>query len=123
MQSISHILMLQERVAAGRLALLGSSADLLARRLRVLPALCPGLAGRVARDRGAQVYRYRRVSTVSQRQQTKWVVFGASTAMLAVVVVALPIVLFPALVQSSWIYHMCYCRPLPATATQHPDDD
>jgi hypothetical protein len=25
---------------------------------------------------GAQVYRYRRVSTVAQRQQTKWVVFG-----------------------------------------------
>ena len=35
----------------------------------------------------AQVYRYRRVSSPGQRQQTKWVVFGL-TAMLAVIVLA-----------------------------------
>jgi hypothetical protein len=29
----------------------------------------------------AQVYRYRRVSTLAQRQQTKWVVFGFSVAL------------------------------------------
>jgi hypothetical protein len=31
---------------------------------------------------GAQVYRYRRVSTPTQQQQTKWVVFGFAAAML-----------------------------------------
>ncbi len=55
---------------------------------------------------GAQTYRYHRVSTVLQRQQTKWVVLGASAAMVAVVVVALPMVLFPSLVQPNWLYHM-----------------
>jgi hypothetical protein len=30
----------------------------------------------------AQVYRYRRVSTFVERQQTKWIVFGATTALL-----------------------------------------
>jgi hypothetical protein len=30
----------------------------------------------------AQVYRYRRVSTQAQRQQTKWVIFGFATAMV-----------------------------------------
>jgi hypothetical protein len=30
----------------------------------------------------AQVYRYRRVSSHSQRQQTKWVVFGVATALV-----------------------------------------
>jgi hypothetical protein len=31
---------------------------------------------------GAQIYRYRRVSTPRQRQQTRWVVFGIATAMV-----------------------------------------
>src|SRR5260370_28990731 len=34
----------------------------------------------------AQVYRYRRVSTPRERQQTKWVVFGLALAMLLLVV-------------------------------------
>ncbi len=34
----------------------------------------------------AQVYRYRRVSTPRERQQTKWVVFGLALAMLVLVV-------------------------------------
>jgi hypothetical protein len=38
----------------------------------------------------AQVYRYRRVSTPRERQQTKWVVFGLALAML-VLVVTIPI--------------------------------
>jgi signal transduction histidine kinase len=39
---------------------------------------------------GAQVYRYRRVSTLLQRQQTKWVVFGfgASLVLLLVMILA-----------------------------------
>jgi hypothetical protein len=35
---------------------------------------------------GAQVYRYRRVSTPRERQQTRWVVFGLATAMIGFVV-------------------------------------
>ncbi len=35
---------------------------------------------------GAQVYRYRRVSSVTERQQTKWVVFGLAAAMAAIIV-------------------------------------
>lgn len=31
---------------------------------------------------GAQIYRYRRISTPTQQQQTKWVVFGFAAAML-----------------------------------------
>lgn len=43
---------------------------------------------------GAQVYRYRRVSTVVQRQQTKWVVFGFALLMAgALLLAALPLLL------------------------------
>jgi hypothetical protein len=38
---------------------------------------------------GAQVYRYRRASTASQRQQTKWVVFGLAAAIAVIVVTRL----------------------------------
>jgi len=37
----------------------------------------------------AQVYRYRRVSTSAQRQQTKWVVFGFATALVGFTAVIL----------------------------------
>ena len=35
---------------------------------------------------GAQVYRYRRVSSLTERQQTKWVVFGLAAAMAGIIV-------------------------------------
>jgi hypothetical protein len=35
---------------------------------------------------GAQVYRYRRVSTLTERQQTKWVVFGVAASMAVIIV-------------------------------------
>jgi len=54
----------------------------------------------------AQIYRNRRISTGIQRQQTKWVVLGASAAMVAVVVVSLPEALLPSLVQLSWPYRL-----------------
>jgi hypothetical protein len=53
-----------------------------------------------------QVYRYRSVSTVEERQQTKWVVWGASIAMAGVVGLSLPEVLVPALVGQSWLYRL-----------------
>ena len=44
----------------------------------------------------AQVYRYRRVSTVEERQQTKWVVFGATVALLGLLLLAfIPLALHP----------------------------
>jgi hypothetical protein len=45
----------------------------------------------------AQVYRYRRVSGPVERQQTKWVVFGATACVALIVGFLLPYVLFPAL--------------------------
>jgi hypothetical protein len=40
------------------------------------------LFGFIAVSLGAQVFRYRRISTPAQRQQTKWVVFGVSVGVL-----------------------------------------
>lgn len=54
----------------------------------------------------AQFYRYRHISTSVQRQQTKWIVWGASVAMVGVVAVSLPEVLLPSLVQLSWLYRL-----------------
>lgn len=44
---------------------------------------------------GAQIYRYRRVSNTVQQQQTKWVVFGVSIGLGAVLVLELIISFFP----------------------------
>jgi len=44
----------------------------------------------------AQIYRYRQVSTPQERQQTKWVVFGASIALLGLLLLAfLPLAVLP----------------------------
>lgn len=43
----------------------------------------------------AQMYRYRYVSTLVQRQQTKWVVFGLSVDIVVTIVVIFPALLFP----------------------------
>ena len=45
----------------------------------------------------AQVYRYRRISTPEQRQQTKWVVFGFAAALVGFTAVVLLATLSPAL--------------------------
>jgi len=52
---------------------------------------------------GAQVYRYRRVSTSRERQQTKWVVFGFSTGILGFVLILVLVNFFlsPVLYHSS----------------------
>jgi len=57
--------------------------------VRVQPA--PGAAqtisvGLLLLGAGAQVYRYRRVSGLTERQQTKWVVFGLTAAMAGIIV-------------------------------------
>jgi hypothetical protein len=45
----------------------------------------------------AQVYRYRKVSTAVERQQTKWVVLGFILTVVVFMAVLLPLVLFPSL--------------------------
>jgi signal transduction histidine kinase len=49
----------------------------------------------------AQLYRYRHVSTTSQRQQTKWVVFGMLVGGLLDLATLLSLLVFPTLMQSS----------------------
>ncbi|MDQ4127061.1 MAG: hypothetical protein M3151_03775 [Actinomycetota bacterium] len=49
----------------------------------------------------AQVYRYRRVSTQAQRQQTKWVIFGFATAMVGFSAILVLYSLVPAIAQST----------------------
>lgn len=69
----------------------------------VLAFLFPGLAflsaffqlGGVIIIIIAQVYRYRRVSTAVQRQQTKWVVYGLTVTIVCDLIVALTVFLFP----------------------------
>ncbi len=43
----------------------------------------------------AQIYRYRRVSSRSQRQQTKWVIFGLCTIIVVFIMYSVPFVLYP----------------------------
>jgi len=51
---------------------------------------------------GAQVYRYRRVSTPQQRRQTKWVVFGTTLAISSLFVLLAPLLFFaPRLFETS----------------------
>jgi hypothetical protein len=45
----------------------------------------------------AQLYRYRRVSSWQERQQTKWVVFGIVVALLGIYAQELPLSLYPTL--------------------------
>ena len=47
----------------------------------------------------AQIYRYVRVSSPVQRQQTRWIVYGVAAALLGLVVFRLPALLLPVLRQ------------------------
>lgn len=53
---------------------------------------------------GAQVYRYRRVSTPTQRQQTRWVVYGISMMLALAIVFILPMIFSPAYTQSTFFF-------------------
>lgn len=57
------------------------------------------LAGMLGIGVAAQVYRYRRVSTSLQRQQTKWIVFGLVLTLVALSAVQVPFLLFSSLRQ------------------------
>jgi uncharacterized membrane protein len=55
----------------------------------------------IATGAGVQIYRYRRVSTSVEREQTKWVVFGIALAATIIGVFALILVLLPPSLQQS----------------------
>ncbi|MBF8285743.1 MAG: hypothetical protein HW378_4658 [Anaerolineales bacterium] len=85
-----------------RLLVMGWIAFGLFKRLLPLPPL-PGdpiFLGLLAIGALAQIYRYRRVSTAAQRQQTKWVVFGFVLTFVVSSGVQLPFMIFPWLRQS-----------------------
>jgi signal transduction histidine kinase len=53
---------------------------------------------------GAQVYRYRRISTANQRRQTKWVVYGISMMLVLAIAFSLPMIFSPAYNQSTFVF-------------------
>ncbi len=55
-----------------------------------------------------QLYRYRRVSSPLQRQQTKWVVFGLAVPTTVGVIVTVPTLIFPVLSSPSSLYPLAY---------------
>ncbi len=55
-----------------------------------------------------QLFRYRRVSSPLQRQQTKWVVFGFAVPITVFVGATLPALLFPVLASSGSLYPPAY---------------
>jgi hypothetical protein len=54
----------------------------------------------------AQIYRYWRVSTPTERQQTKWVVLGGSITAVMVIGLGVPKLIFPLLGQTSSFYEL-----------------
>jgi hypothetical protein len=54
----------------------------------------------------AQIYRYRRVSTPEQRQQTKWVVFGFTVALVGFMTILLLAAFVPTLRNTSPVGYM-----------------
>jgi hypothetical protein len=54
----------------------------------------------------AQIYRYRYVSSPTERQQTKWVVLGGSISSIMVIVLAVPNLIFPLLGQTGSFYRL-----------------
>ncbi len=52
----------------------------------------------------AQIYRYRRVSTPLQRQQTKWVIFALALVILGQIASLLPVAFNPSLAQPTSLY-------------------
>jgi len=55
-----------------------------------------------------QLYRYRRVSSPLERQQTKWVVFGFAVAITIYVSVNVPYLIFPVLAEPGSLYPLAY---------------
>jgi hypothetical protein len=52
---------------------------------------------------GGQVYRYQRISTALERQQTKWVLFGLACVIVVVVIEVAAFALFPGTFDPAWL--------------------
>src|SRR5258707_5256731 len=61
-----------------------------------------------------QIYRYRRISTPVQRQQTKWVLFSLICCVLVLVLQALAVALFPALNSPDSLYPLVSVSLIPS---------
>ncbi len=70
------------------------------------PSLLSGLvfSGFVSTGLFAQVYRYWRVSNPLQRQQTKWVVFGVTAALVGILALSWTLTITPSLLQNVLIW-------------------
>ncbi len=55
-----------------------------------------------------QLYRYRRVSSSLQRQQTKWVVFGMAIPISVLVLMSVPYLIFPVATSPGSLYPLAY---------------
>jgi len=68
-----------------------------------------------------QLYRYRRVSSPLQRQQTKWVVLGIAASITVVVGGSVPFLIFPALAEPGSLYQETTpsCRMVPRSSLLH----
>ncbi len=64
--------------------------------------------GEIATLAFIQLYRYRRVSTPTQRQQTKWVVFGLAVPIAVAVSMSVPYLLFPVFAEPNSLYPLLY---------------
>src|SRR5919112_1487421 len=60
----------------------------------------------------AQIYRYRRVSSMVQRQQTKWVVFGVVAAWFVAIGLLFPFFFYPSLGQPGSLYKLISTMPI-----------
>jgi hypothetical protein len=54
----------------------------------------------------AQIYRYRSVSDVVQRQQTKWVVFGMTVAAIGIIIYAVQTLFLPGRIQAGALFDL-----------------
>jgi signal transduction histidine kinase len=70
-------------------------------------------AGEVATLALVQVYRYRRVSSPLERQQTKWVVFGFAVPITIYVSVIVPALIFPVLAGPGSLYPLAFTAFFP----------
>ncbi len=68
------------------------------------PLIFVGIVGTDAPGMFAQLYRYRYVSTPTQRQQTKWIVLGVIVGVLVLVGVYLPPLLFSSLNRAGFYF-------------------
>lgn len=57
---------------------------------------------------GGQIYRYRRVSSPAERQQTRWIVFGLVVGPVVGALYYLPPLLFPSLSQPNSLYFLLF---------------